>query len=287
MILVDFNQVMMSNMIVMIKRNDYTPEFFRHWVLNTIRSFNVKFKNTYGEMIICCDSRSWRKEYFSYYKMARKLKRQEDDIDWDAVFGDFHSLVEDLNKFFPYKVVKTDGAEADDIIATLTKLNRGGEKTVIVSSDKDFIQLHSSNIRQYCPRKKEMFAKQEISDIGNYLLEHIIKGDTSDGVPNVLSDDDVFVNQDKKQSRMTKKRLEEIKNSIILNQSTKYDSRISRNKKLIDLNEIPSNVTENIMSSYNERRVGNIQKAFTYLVKYDLKELINKIEDFKPQRSEE
>lgn len=285
MILVDFNQVMMSNMVVMIKRNNYTPEFFRHWVLNTLRSLNLKFRNNYGEMVICCDSKSWRKDYFEFYKSGRKTKRDGDDIDWNAVFEDFHSLVQDLDVHFPYRVVKSDGAEADDIIATIVRhYNVTSEKFVIVSSDKDFIQLHTDNVRQYCPRKKIMFPKESYSFVHNFLIEHIIKGDTSDGVPNVLSDDDVFVNREKRQIRMTQKRVDEIKQIILSNEQTKYDSKISRNRKLIDLNQIPKSITDKIIDNFNENISGNIQKTFGYLVKYNLKELINKIEDFKPKK---
>lgn len=288
MILVDFSQIMVSNLMVMIARNEYDPIFFRHWVLNSLRQYNVKFRGDYGEMTICCDSPSWRREYFPHYKMNRKKKRESDDIDWDSVFQNFNETIELIDENFPYKVLRVDKSEADDIIAVSVKSFRETTKDpiLIISSDKDFIQLKRyGNVKQYCPRNKNFI--NEINDleiIQDNLLEHIITGDTSDGIPNIFSDDDSLVNGDKKQSRATKKRVEDVKNDIKFNIINKYSSAISRNTILIDLDKIPERVVSEIIEHINKERKGNMKKCFSYLIKNNYKELIKRIDDFKPSK---
>lgn len=286
MILVDFSQIMVSNLMVMVAKNEYDPIFFRHWVLNSLRQYNVKFRGDYGEMIICCDSPSWRRDYFPHYKMNRKKKRAADDIDWDSVFKNFNETIEMIENNFPYKVLRVDKSEADDIIAVSVKSFRetSQEPILIVSSDKDFMQLKKhGNVKQYCPRNKEFI--NEVTDleiINDNLLVHIITGDTSDGIPNIFSDDDALVNEEKKQNRATKKRVEDIKNEIKSNIINKYSSAISRNTVLIDLDKIPEDVVSEILQHINKDRKGNMQKCFSYLMKNHYKELIKRIDDFKP-----
>lgn len=286
MILVDFSQIMVSNLMVMIARNEYDPIFFRHWVLNSLRQYNVKFRGDYGEMTICCDSPSWRKEYFPHYKMNRKKKREADDIDWDSVFQNFNETIELIDNNFPYKVLRVDKSEADDIIAVSVKNFRETTRDpiLIISSDKDFMQLKKhGNIKQYCPRNKNFI--NEVNDleiIQDNLLEHIITGDTSDGIPNIFSDDDSLVNEEKKQNRATKKRVEDVKNDIKSNNINKYSSAISRNTVLIDLDKIPDYVVCEILEHINKDRKGNMQKCFSYLIKNNYKELIKRIDDFQP-----
>jgi 5'-3' exonuclease len=286
MILVDFSQIMVSNLMVMIARNEYDPIFFRHWVLNSLRQYNVKFRGDYGEMTICCDSPSWRRDYFPHYKMNRKKKRAADDIDWDSVFQNFNETIEMIEDNFPYKVLRVDKSEADDIIAVSVKNFRetSKEPVLIISSDKDFMQLKKhGNVKQYCPRNKNFI--NEITDletIHDNLLVHIITGDTSDGIPNIFSDDDSLVNEEKKQNRATKKRVEEVKNDIKSNNINKYSSAISRNTVLIDLDKIPQDVVSEILEHINKDRKGNMQKCFSYLMKNHYKELIKRIDDFQP-----
>lgn len=272
--------------MVMIARNEYDPIFFRHWVLNSLRQYNVKFRGDYGEMTICCDSPSWRKEYFPHYKMNRKKKREADDIDWDSVFQNFNETIELIDNNFPYKVLRVDKSEADDIIAVSVKNFRETTRDpiLIISSDKDFMQLKKhGNIKQYCPRNKNFI--NEVNDleiIQDNLLEHIITGDTSDGIPNIFSDDDSLVNEEKKQNRATKKRVEDVKNDIKSNNINKYSSAISRNTVLIDLDKIPDYVVCEILEHINKDRKGNMQKCFSYLIKNNYKELIKRIDDFQP-----
>lgn len=80
MIILDLNQVMISNLMAQIGNHtniDIDENLLRHMILNTIRALNMKFKNEYGELVIACDDKNyWRKDIFPYYKAKRAEDRE-------------------------------------------------------------------------------------------------------------------------------------------------------------------------------------------------------------------
>ena len=88
MILLDLNQVMISNLMMSVKNNSEIEEdLVRHMILNTIRSLRKKFFQEYGELVIACDDTNyWRKQIFPYYKASRKKDRGESPMDWNNIF---------------------------------------------------------------------------------------------------------------------------------------------------------------------------------------------------------
>ena len=70
MIIVDLSQVMISNLMAQIGNHtnmEIEEDLLRHMILNSIRSYNQKFKDEYGEMIIACDAgNNWRRQVFPY-----------------------------------------------------------------------------------------------------------------------------------------------------------------------------------------------------------------------------
>ena len=81
MIIVDLNQIMISNLMVQINgRNavELSESLVRHMVLNSLRGHYKRFRREYGEMIIACDSGNvWRREVFPNYKAGRKKVRDK------------------------------------------------------------------------------------------------------------------------------------------------------------------------------------------------------------------
>tara|TARA_R100001463_G_scaffold135859_1_gene199914 strand:- start:185 stop:1030 length:846 start_codon:yes stop_codon:yes gene_type:complete len=281
MILVDLNQVMISNLMAQSKGNLTelpSKDTVRHSILNTIRAFNVKFKEEYGEMILCADAADpWRRDIFPNYKHQRRVGRVESKIDWDGLFKIMSDIREEFINKLPYKVLHVDKCEADDIIGTLCA-QQTEDLYLIISGDKDFIQLqHYGNVYQFSPLLKSFIGEQ--LDATVFLREQIIKGDRSDGVPNILSDDDIFL-RDERQKPINKKRLEEWSNvdNIPLGSETRkyYD----RNKKLIDLSMIPQNITESIINRYKDYKVNDRSQLLQYFIDNKLKALIENINDF-------
>ena len=287
MILVDFNQVMISNLMMQLGNHTNIPVdegLFSHMVINSIRSYRQKFAGEYGEMIIACDDKNyWRKSVFPYYKANRKKTRDASEINWTQVFDTFNKLKTELRENFPYRVIQIESAEADDIIATL--VNEHGrelvgdehERILILSGDKDYIQLHRyANVKQYDPTRKKWITH---NDPERYLYEHILRGDSGDGVPNVLSDGDTFVT-DKRQRPLTQKKID----AFYENRNAPMDDNLmfsfARNKMLIDLSMIPNNIKEQVLSKYNEESGKDRSKIFNYFIKYKLKHLMENVGEF-------
>ena len=281
MILIDLNQVMISNLMAQNRGNLSelpSEDAVRHSILNTIRAFNVKFKDEYGEMVLCSDAADpWRRDIFPNYKHQRRKGRVESQIDWEGLFYIMSNIREEFKFKLPYRVLHIDKAEADDIIATLVK-QQTEDLYLIISGDKDFIQLqHYGNVYQFSPLLKSFIGEQ--LDATVFLREQIIKGDRSDGVPNILSDDDIFL-RDERQRPINKKRLEEWSNidNIPLGSETRkyYD----RNKRLIDLSMIPENISQSIINIYNNYKVNDRSLLLQYFIDNKLKALIENINDF-------
>ena len=279
MIIVDFNQVMISNLMMQLGNHTNVPleeGLFRHMVINSIRSYRQKFAGQYGEMIIACDDKNyWRKKVFSYYKANRKKARDNSELNWTMIFETFNKIRTELKEYFPYRVIQVDTAEADDIIATLARFIEK-EPILILSGDKDFVQLQMfDNVKQYDPIRKKWITHD--NPVG-YLYEQILKGDSGDGVPNILSDDDVFVT-DKRQKPMTQKRIDELA-------QTTFDSNHpmwrnwNRNCQLIDLTMIPKEIREEIMSKYDEQAGKDKSKLFNYFLTHKLKHLMESVGEF-------
>ena len=281
MILIDLNQVMISNLMAQNRGNLSelpSEDAVRHSILNTIRAFNVKFKDEYGEMVLCSDAADpWRRDIFPNYKHQRRKGRVESQIDWEGLFYIMSNIREEFKFKLPYRVLHIDKAEADDIIATLVK-QQTEDLYLIISGDKDFIQLqHYGNVYQFSPLLKSFIGEQ--LDATVFLREQIIKGDRSDGVPNILSDDDIFL-RDERQRPINKKRLEEWSNidNIPLGSETRkyYD----RNKRLIDLSMIPENISQSIINRYKNYKVNDRSLLLQYFIDNKLKALIENINDF-------
>ncbi len=281
MILVDMNQVTISNLMIQMKDEPLSEDLVRHMVLNSLRSYKTKFSKDFGELVLCYDDKHcWRKDYFPYYKQNRKKARSESSLDWNELFDILTKIQNELEENFPYKVLKIDGAEADDIIAILSnKISSTPnlyEEILIISGDKDFIQLHQSdNVKQYSPTLKKFVVDENPEQ---YKFEHIIRGDKGDGVPNVLSQDSVFV-EDLRQRPITKKKLTEWKENGIPEGEIKRNYQ--RNKTLIDFDSIPNELGELIYNMWVDKITQNDKsKILPYFMKHRLKELTEKLGDF-------
>ena len=106
MILVDMNQVTISNLMIQIKEEPLSEDLVRHMVLNSLRSYKTKFSKDFGELVLCYDDKyCWRKDYFPYYKQNRKKARSESSLNWNELFDILTKIQNELEENFPYKVL--------------------------------------------------------------------------------------------------------------------------------------------------------------------------------------
>lgn len=281
MIIVDLNQVMISNLMMQLGNHtnaQIDEGMVRHMVLNALRSYKSKFSEKYGELVIACDNTNyWRKQLFPYYKANRKKNQEKSEIDWKSVFETMNKIRAELKEFFPYKVVDVEAAEADDIIATLVGDADYDTAILILSGDKDFIQLHEHDgVKQYDPVRKKWI---QHDDPAKYRAEHILKGDSGDGIPNVLSPDNCFVIGER-QKPLTQKKIDAFITSGMEGMESTIARNYMRNKHLIDLNMIPEEVKTRILECYNSQQEKGRDKMFNYFIDNRLKHLMEHIGEF-------
>ena len=278
MIIVDINQIMISNLMVTIHRDnlELSEDLIRHMVLNSLRGHNKKFRKEYGQMVIACDSGNvWRRQAFPNYKAGRKETREKSEHDWTMIFDILSKVKDEIKTFLPYKVIEVESVEADDIIAVLCR--RTNEKVLILSGDKDFIQLHNDRIKQYNPVLNKFVGQGENPSL--YIREHILKGDRSDGIPNVLSDDNVFI-EGRRQRPLSKKKIEAWCNEIVPTFNEEEQKNYDRNKQLIDLGCIPRELEDKINREFDTFEVATRDKILGYFINKKLKTLIESIDEF-------
>lgn len=172
-----------------------------HIILNSILHVWNRFNADH--VVFCFDGKSWRKDYYKNYKIQRKVKnnlksqseKEEDELFLEALndFSDF------LENYTNTTVIKPENLEADDIISIWCDLHESHEH-IIVSSDKDFIQLINEKVSLYDGVKDELYTIDGIFDNKNQyitdkktnmpktvepeweLFKKIIRGDSSDNI---------------------------------------------------------------------------------------------------------
>ena len=283
MILIDLNQVLLSGLMAQIsnqKNVKLEEDLIRHMVLNILRTHMKKFRNEFGDVVLCCDNRKyWRKEFFPFYTAHRKEAREKSPLDWHLIFDMLGKFKQELKDNFPYKVIDVDGAEADDIIGTLVPMFADKEKILILSSDGDFLQLqkYGSNVKQYNPSlKKYIKSENPLME----LKEKIIRGDKGDGIPNIFSPSDCFV-RGLRQKAITKGILDKYINENY-GEWEDENARVgfSRNQTLIDLSLIPGDIKQKIINTFEETKPANKQKMLNYFIEKKLINLMDVIEEF-------
>jgi 5'-3' exonuclease len=280
MILVDMNQISVASVMMhlhMSKRTTPDNNMVRHMILNSLRMYRTRFSSEFGELVLCYDSKHyWRRDYFPQYKANRKRDRKKSDQDWDAIFECLNTIKEEIETNMPYKFLEIYGAEADDIIATIC--TEYDEEIMILSGDKDFIQLQRfPNVKQYSPITKKMV--NGLNPDG-YLQEHILKGDMSDGIPNVLSPDHTFTDG-LRQHPLTKKKIASILETIPFDSLPEETKRnYQRNKKLIDLTSAPPELSDEILKTYRSSPYGDRSKLLNYFIQKRLRTLTESIGEF-------
>lgn len=288
----DFSQVAIAAIMAELtkpenKNLEVSIDLLRHMILNTVRANYKKYHNEYGELVIACDHpHSWRKEIYSYYKANRKTDREKSQFDWSVIFNAINTVREELKENFPYSVIRVEGAEADDIIGFAclkygydSPLGKSDEKILILSGDKDFAQLQKySNVEQTDPIRKNDI---KTDDPTHFLIDHIISGDKTDGVPNVMSSDDCLV-KGVRQTVLTSGRREALYEAIKSGNLGEHEKNYNRNRLLIDLSNTPTDIKKLIDEEWEREKNKKLKPGsiFNYMITKKLKSLLESVNDF-------
>jgi hypothetical protein len=289
MILIDYSQVCVAAILAFsadLKKGEEGDKknLIRHVALSSIKAYKKKYRKDYGEVVIACDGRNyWRKDFFANYKGLRKKAREESDLDWKVIFETLGEIRQDLVDHFPYKVIHVDKCEADDVIAILTESTQEFgqmEDVMIVSSDKDFKQLHEyDNVAQYSPMLKKQI-KVNKKELHAWMIEHVVKGDSGDGIPNIMSADDVFIKGERQKSVSSKRLQEFIDNGFIACKNDEERRNWQRNTTLVSFKHIPEDIKKTVMEAFEVKPKGDKNDVMNYLIKHKCRNLLNEIEEF-------
>lgn len=289
MILIDYNQVALASILSFqsdLKKGTDAEKvnLIRHVALSSIKSYKHKYGKDYGDIVITCDGRKyWRKDFFPNYKGQRKKAREESDLDWKLIFDTLGQIRDEIREHFPYRVIHLDRCEADDVIAVLAESTQEFgkyEPVMIVSSDKDFKQLQQyDNIKQYSPYIKKQITVNK-KELKEWMVEHIVKGDAGDGIPNILSADDCIMTGTR-QSTVSSKRLAEFMEKGFDACRTDEERRNwHRNETLVNFKHIPQEVRDIILAEFEKKPKGDKNSIMNYLIKNKCRLLLENIEDF-------
>jgi hypothetical protein len=279
-ILIDLNGVVIASIVANLKTEEISEDLIRHMVLNTIRTYSKQFRTAFGKVVICCDNKHyWRRDRFPLYKANRKKARDSSKLNWGLIFDTLEKVREEIKLNMPYRVMNVDGAEADDVIAVLAAEFHESEPVLIVSSDKDFMQLQKyKGVQQYSPYHEKFM---RIDDPHAYLKEHIICGDADDGVPNIRSPDNVFLLEGVRQKPIRKTKLAEwVQQSPNEFCDTEMMAHYVRNRELIDFDFVPVELTDRILEEFDSLVTPPKSKMFHYFVDKGLEQLMQSINDF-------
>ena len=287
MILLDYNQISISNLMVHMNKNAILDEdLVRHMVLNSIRLYKKRFGDKYGEVVICCDDKNyWRKDIFPYYKAHRKGDREKSPYDWNTIFECLNKIRDELKETFPYRVIRVERAEADDIIGTLCHehgvlgfMPGYAERILILSGDKDFSQLQKyANVEQYSPMTKKWI---RVNNPERYLREHIMRGDRGDGIPNFLSNDACLVNGERQKPLSTRKLNDWVVSDVDDFCNDMMKRNYNRNEMLVNLDLVPQHIQDDVKDQYDKYEVPEKRGLLNYFIKNKLKLLTEHIGDF-------
>lgn len=271
------------------EKEGLSEDMVRHITLAQILHFKQKFKS-YGQVVIAVDtSNYWRKDVFENYKQNRIKMRQDSTMDWNEFFRIFGIIKDELKKNFPYVFVSLPRIEADDIIAVLTKRTAPHEPVMIISADKDMLQIqhkYGKNVKQFSPKTKKLLT---VENTDYDLFTHYVKGDSGDGIPNILSDNDTFLCADKRQKQIRKPFIEEMKKRV--RDENIFDTldvdgddiiinKFKRNVKLVDVDYIPENIQQDIIDEYTNAKDNIVNNVYKYLMQKRMKILMQKVGEF-------
>ncbi len=266
---------------ILANKNKIIPDynFAAHLLLNNILSVNSKYRS--DEVVVAVDDTSWRKQWYEdnkkefseYQYSAYKGNRKKDpELDWKKLFEILKNVEDVLRDYSDIRVIRSEGAEADDVIGVIAKLivQRKNERVVIISSDKDFKQLLNDKVIMFDPIKyKEI--KMTPEEATKYLTLLIIQGDKQDGIKAIGK-------------RIGPKTAEKVyeKLDVYFYDNPEAKDRFEFNKKLIDFDCIPMNIEKGIISKFDEPQGDfNQMKLLEFCSKYRLIDVALKLNNLR------
>lgn len=218
-------------------------------------------QSSFVDTIIAKDSKlvkSFRYSLYPEYKLTRKLNRaKRGQYKIGPVFDELYVNV--FPSIFGDRMVQlaVDGAEGDDVIASIARSERIAqdyEKIILVSSDRDFLQLQIDRpVAQYDAKGEMVLPRlkhgNEIIDLTpkQALMIKIISGDSSDNIKPIKPK----IGEIRAYKYITEK-TDEFKK--MLKEEPEVAERLVLNSKLIDFKNIPTDLSQKVVDEFYRLR---------------------------------
>lgn len=298
MLITDFSKIAYSSIHAFaddIKKS--SPEeienIIRHVIINSCLTVKRRFHREYGDLIIALDGKkNFRYDIFQNYKAGRKKSREDDGMPWHIIFAVMDKIKEEAKVYWPWKIVWSDFAEADDVMGVLTEdvanhqfvmvgLEEEPEPVLLDTRDHDMFQLHKHpNVKQWDSRERK-FIKPE-GKPEDWIRRFILTGCKGDGVPNVFSDINSFANGVRQKAAIASRMDPILKCKSIFDYDAdpKIKERILQNHQLVCFDGMPIHVRDDIMLSWNTRTKASKMTMMKYLAEHRCKQLLECIDEF-------
>ena len=242
------------------------------WKYNIIDSIygSMKKYNNVTDVILAVDSpHTWRKIYWPRYKESRKAKRDKSKIDWNVFHRELDNLLLEIKECLPFKVIKVENAEGDDVVAVLAMC---GDDVVIVSNDEDYLQLSSEKVKIFNPSKNDYV---KCDDIERFLQMKSLIGQPKDDIFNIKTPIDypVGVRKPGFGEVSAKKVLAEGLETWLKRE--KLEERYTLNRNLIDFKRIPKTIKTRIINEYKRYKLADPSKIYSFFDKNQFRSYID------------
>lgn len=223
-------------------------------------------------------SKDRRKAIYPEYKEGRKS-----DLDIESIFAQ-SDVVEDILLMCGVGVVKEDGYEADDSIATLSSLNCSA---TIVSSDNDLLQLLTPTVSRYNVGEQQLITYETFQKVTGldipverYADYKVLVGDSSDNIKGVKG-----VGKKTAEKLLSTYDLDEyIENGVASVPRTKnvFNSMsvIERNRLVIDLKWNQTEERKNAVLDNIRTMLVDMDEVLDMLETYEMWSLLDNVEQF-------
>lgn len=216
------------------KKDPNATEYIFFNMLNYVAMIANKF--SCDSIIVACDSKDvWRKKFYPEYKARPK----DDDIYKEETLAAADKFITFMKENTSAMVLAVPNCEADDIIGHLCLNKPNDIETLILSTDKDYIQLLSESVSLYSITKRDFY---ESDDPEYDLFVKCIRGDRND---NILSAYPRVRETTLKECYDDDMKLLNLMETV-LDDGRKVGDLFMTNSKLIDLSLQPEWIVESI-----------------------------------------
>lgn len=230
----------------------------RRFVMKRLETIDWQLQADFQDQIEVCDgidfifamddrvSKNFRKDLYPEYKANRRIGKKSyntfkiQEYILNVIFPEL-----ELEKRYGYHMIKVAGAEGDDVIAVAVKrLKKEYMLTVLIASDRDFLQLdgvHQINLQGKAV--EPILAETKLTP-NEYLLGKILIGDHSDNI------NQVFEKIGEKRALKLIQNRDELKKKLLEDENAA--KQFALNKKLISFDEIPAELEQKIYEAVSK-----------------------------------